>query len=78
VWGNVVNARVQVAPLLLIDIPIADLVASKELSIQPDLLQQVDGKQPLPTNPPAPLSFGELKALYAHKKVPGHPRRKAR
>lgn len=72
VWGNVVNADVQVAPLFLPDIPIGELIAEKEISIKPDLLMQVDVKQPLPANPPKALSFGELKALYADKKVPGH------
>jgi len=72
VWGNVVNANVQVAPLFLFEVPISELIAEKELSIKPDLLQDLDVKQPLPANPPKALSFGELKALYADKKVPGH------
>ncbi|MDE2058391.1 MAG: hypothetical protein KGL31_10790 [candidate division NC10 bacterium] len=72
VWGNVVSANVQVAPLLLFEVPIGELIVEKELSIKPDLLKQLDAKQPLPANPPKALSFGELKALYADKKVPGH------
>ncbi|HMD99617.1 MAG TPA: hypothetical protein VKM93_20090 [Terriglobia bacterium] len=72
VWGNVVNANVQVAPRLLFEVPISELIAGKELSIEPDLLKDLDVTQPLPANPPKALSFGELKALYAEKKVPGH------
>ena len=72
VWGNVVDANVQVAPLLLFEVPIADLIAEKELSLPPNLLSQVDAKQSLPATPPQPLSFSALKSLYADKKVPGH------
>ena len=72
VWGNVVDANVQVAPLFLFEVPIADLIAEKELSIPPEVLKQVDAKQSLPATPPQPLSYGELKSLYADKKVPGH------
>jgi hypothetical protein len=71
VWGNVVNAHVQVAPLFLFEVPITDLVAAKEISIKPELLQHLDVNQPLPANPPKALSFDELKALYANAKVPG-------
>jgi hypothetical protein len=72
VWGNVVDATVQVSPLLLFEVSIADLIAEKELSIKPELLKQLDAKQPLPASPPKGLNFGELKVLYADKKVPGH------
>ncbi len=72
VWGNVVDAYVQVAPLLLLELPIEDLIATEQVSIKANLLKDLDVKQPLPINPPKPLSFVELKALYAGKKVPGH------
>jgi hypothetical protein len=68
----VVDANVQVAPLLLFEVPIGDLIAEKALSFPPDLLKQVDAKQPLPAAPQEPLSYGKLKSLYADKKVPGH------
>ncbi len=72
VWGNVVNARVQVQPFLLLDVPIAELIAEKAVSIDPGILKEVDVSQPLPAFPPKPLPYAELKALYANKKVPGH------
>lgn len=72
VWGNVVNARVQVAPLFLIEVPIADLIAQKVVSIDPGILKDVNVSQALPAFPPKPLGYSDLKALYANKKVPGH------
>jgi hypothetical protein len=59
----VLNARVQVAPRLLIEIPISELIAQKTISIDPGILKEVDTAQPLPASPLKPLSFGELKAL---------------
>ena len=72
VWGNVVDARVQVAPLFLFEVPIKELIAEKALSFEPDLLKSVDLNQTLPANPPKALSYNELKAAYADKKIPGH------
>ena len=65
-----VNAEVQVAPLLLAEIPISELIAQKTISIDPGLLMDLDTSQTLPASPPKPLSFGELSALYANAKVP--------
>ena len=72
VWGNVVNARVQVAPRLLFEVPIVDLIAQKAISIDPGILKDVNVSQALPALPPKPLGYGELKALYATTKVPSH------
>ena len=72
VWGNVVDADVQVAPLLFFEIPIAELIAQKTISIDPGVLKDVNTAQSLPASPPKTLSFGELKSLYAHEKVPSH------
>lgn len=72
VWGNVLNARVQVAPQMLFEVSIGKLIAQKVLSFDASVLQALDLNQPLPANPPAPLSYGELKSLYADKKVPTH------
>ncbi len=72
VWGNVVNARVQVAPLFLPEVPIADLVAQKAVSIDPGILKDVNVSQALPGFQPKPLGYSELKTLYANEKVPGH------
>ena len=70
VWGNVVNARVQVAPRLLFEVAIADLIAQKALSIDPGILKDVNVSQALPALPQKPLGYGALKALYANTKVP--------
>jgi hypothetical protein len=72
VWGNVVNARVQVAPWLIYEVPLGELVAEKVISIDPEILKDVILTQPLPAGPPKPLGYGEMKELYANKKVPGH------
>ena len=72
VWGNVVDARVQVAPWFIYQVPISVLLAEKAISIDPGILKEVNVSQPLPAGPPKPLGYGELKQLYASKKVPGH------
>lgn len=72
VWGNVINAHVQVAPLFLYEVPISELIADQKVSIKPDLVKDLDLNQPLPANPPDELSFNDLKALYAGKNVPSH------
>jgi hypothetical protein len=72
VWGNVLNAEVQVAPQLLFEVPIAELITQKAISIDPGVLKDLNTAQPLPATPPNPLSYGELKALYAQEKVAAH------
>ena len=72
VWGNVVDADVQVAPLFLFEVPLKDLLAEKAVHIDPGVLKELDAAQPLPANPPKVLSYTELKSLYAGTKVPGH------
>ncbi|HWZ81931.1 MAG TPA: hypothetical protein VNW47_04875 [Terriglobales bacterium] len=72
IWGNVVDANVQVAPWFLYEVPLSELIAEKVLTIDPGVLKKVDVNQPLPANPPDTLSYTELKSLYAKSKVPGH------
>ena len=72
VWGNVVNARVQVAPQFIFKTPIKDLIEQKILTIDTQLLKQLDVNKPLPASEVKSLSYGELKALYASTKVPAH------
>jgi hypothetical protein len=72
VWGNVVNAKVQVAPSLFAHISIADLLSDKAITLDPGILHEIDLAQPLPTHPPVPLTFAELKKLYAKAEVPSH------
>jgi hypothetical protein len=72
VYGNVLNARVQVQKRFFIDIPLKDLVAEKTLKIEPSILAELDLDQPLPSKQPKELTFAELKTLYANTKVPAH------
>ncbi len=72
VWGNVVDADVQVAPLLLYEVAMAELIAQKVITIDSAVLKDVDTKQPLPASPPNALSYADLKGLYAKTEVPAH------
>lgn len=71
-FGNVLDARVQVAPLLLHEVPIAHLLAEGTLTLKPEALAAVDSAQKLASQEPQPLSYAELKTLYASANVPGH------
>ncbi len=72
VWGNVVNAEVQVAPRLFFEVPLSELIEQKIISIDPGVLKQLDTSKPLAATELQPLSYGELKNLYAKEKVPQH------
>jgi hypothetical protein len=71
VWGNRVDARVQVAPLVLTKIPLGDLVQLELVKFDPTVLQALDLTTTLSTKAVAPLSAEQLKAAYGDK-VPGH------
>jgi hypothetical protein len=70
-WGNVLNARVQVEPELLYEVPIAQLVAEGLLTLPPEVQAAIDMTKELPAATAAPLSYSQLKTLYAQKSVPG-------
>ncbi len=72
VWGNVVNAEVQVAPRLFFEVPLSELIEQKIVSIDPGVLKQLDTSKSLAATELQPLSYGELKNLYAKEKVPQH------
>jgi len=72
IWGNVIDADVQVAPFFLFEVPLSELIAEKAVQIDPGVLKDLNVTQPLPANPPKILSYSELKSLYAGTKVPGH------
>ena len=72
VWGNVLDARVQVAPLFIFDITIAELLKEGELALKADVLPAIDVTKHLPAKKPVPLQYAELKNLYANQKVPAH------
>jgi hypothetical protein len=72
VWGNVVNARVQIAPALFEVVSIESLIESGLVKIDPEVAPSVDLKETLPAKALHPLSYAELKNLYANSKVPAH------
>jgi hypothetical protein len=72
VYGNVLNARVQVQKRFFIDIPLKDLVAEKILTVEPSIFADLDLDKPLPSKEPKERNFTELKTLYANTKVPTH------
>ena len=73
-WGNVVNARVQVAPLTFSLVSISTLVSEGILKLDPAVLSEIDVTKTLPVKvgPPPPPTFTALKALYANADVPSH------
>ena len=71
-WGNVLNAKVQIAPWILGKVGIGTLLTDKLITLDPSILGAVQLDQPLPaTEKPAP-GFAALKAKYKGKNVPGH------
>jgi len=72
IWGNVLNARVQVAKRFLFEIPLKDLIAEKLFTVESAALADLDLDKPLPAKEPTELTFGQLKTLYADAKVPAH------
>jgi len=69
-WGNVVNARVQVAPSLFYEVPIATLISEGLVTVSAEALAEIDVTQTLPAKPLAPLGFADLQNLYAGTNVP--------
>jgi hypothetical protein len=72
VWGNVANARVQIAPAIFELVPISSLIDSGLLKIDPAVETSIDLTETLPAKGVHPLAFAELKQLYAGTKVPSH------
>src|SRR6185369_16778843 len=70
VYGNVLNARVQVQKQLLF--PLKDILDHPEVKIPSGVLAGVDLKQEIPAEEPKELTFVDLKTLYANTKVPAH------
>src|ERR1051325_7831173 len=68
VWGNVLNARVQVQKQLLIKLE--HLLDHPEVNVVPAALAGVDLKQTVQADEPKDLTFAELKTLSANTKVP--------
>lgn len=72
VWGNVLDATVQIEAWKLLYVPVKDLLAQNLIQIDPGVLAQLDQEKPLPVPPPAPLTFAQKQALYAKADVPVH------
>jgi hypothetical protein len=72
VWGNTVDAQVQIAPIYLEEIPITSLLGSKLIDIDAKILDYVDLSASLPAKPAPALTLAALKSHYAGTKVPPH------
>jgi hypothetical protein len=70
VWGNVVEARIQIDAFKLISI--GEFVKLAKLELPEDLLATVDLSQPVSMLEPQEVSLGELKEIYQDKGVPAH------
>lgn len=70
VWGNVVNARVQIAPARFPEVSIASLLESELVTLDPAVKASVDLTKTLPAKAAQPLFFEDLKSLYANSSVP--------
>jgi hypothetical protein len=71
VWGNVVETRIQVAPLLL-EVPFPDFLKAANLQVPAELAGLVSETASIDLQAPKALSAAELKELYAKTKVPAH------
>jgi hypothetical protein len=72
VFGNVVNSRVQIAPVWFDHVPLNSLIDGGLVKLDPSVADVVDLAETLPGKTPQPLSYAALKALYAGTSVPAH------
>lgn len=70
IWGNVVEAQVQIDVLKIISIGELGKIAG--LKLPTDMLETVDLSQPVSMLEPQELSIGELKESYQNKGIPAH------
>jgi hypothetical protein len=70
VWGNVLEARIQIAPRPLLDFP--DLFTDFKVEIPPLLADLIEPAQTLKLKAPLALNAAQLQAAYAGKDVPEH------
>lgn len=70
VWGNVLEAHIQIRPLRFFTV--SDLLAEAQLKL-PDALQAlIDPAQQISALPPAALGVSQLAVLYKPEEVPAH------
>jgi len=70
VWGNVVEARIQIDTLKLL--VVKDLLKMADVKLSDELVKVIDIYKEVPTLKPKVLGLGELKKLYQNKNVPPH------
>jgi hypothetical protein len=70
VWGNVVDAHIQIAGFDII--LLEKFLADSKIELAPKYKKAVDLTQPIKAAPPKALSATELHTLYKDKKVPLH------
>ena len=72
VYGNVVNSRVQISPVLFGKVSVGSLIDSGLVKLDSSIASVVDLTETLPAKPPQPLGYAALKNLYTGTKVPAH------
>jgi hypothetical protein len=71
-WGNVVDARVQVAMAQYTLVALSTLISEGVVTIDKQALSEVDVTKELPAKAQTALSYDVLKAAYANTNVPAH------
>jgi hypothetical protein len=72
-WGNVLDAKVQIAPRWLYHLPLSTLIEDKLLSIDPSILNSVNLQETFKAPAETPeVAYATLKEKYQGKDVPGH------
>jgi hypothetical protein len=71
VWGNIVEARIQIGGFM-IDVPLAEVLEAAKLELPSEVAAQVDPTTNIKLQAPRALTAGELASLYAKTNVPAH------
>ncbi len=71
-WGNVLDARVQVAPLIITKVPIGMLVSEGLVKVNEAAIGAIDFEKALPSKVEPAQPYSALKGLYAKSDVPAH------
>jgi hypothetical protein len=71
-WGNVLDVRVQVAPLLIAKVPLKTLVSEGLVKVDTAAIGSIDFEKTLPSKVEPAQPYSVLKQLYAKTDVPSH------
>jgi hypothetical protein len=71
VWGNILDARIQI-PGFLLDIPLPYLLDAAKVNLPSEVAELVADDATIKLRVPKALSAAELKSAYANTKVPAH------